>query len=488
MLQDLQKKIDSFPENLHVADAQNVWKEVFVPQLDQLNIKKVQDDYDTRGKALLDQIYAPLGHGDTKPRWDQIPKDERIAAAAYAAVSALTGHGARGLQALARPLTIQEQENVKKEQEAQQNEEMRRQGLVEQFKVLMGDKTAAIAELNLSQREKAARDAAEKKMTFEEKKQTDLNVNRAEQRMEQYRKGDLDQADRPGALAQYTAEMQQATGNAQWKPTAQDEAWAKNKSSKEQARDALTTQRKKNEERKEALAKPTLDWATARAAKMGVDKDISDYRLKNILPHMDQNLQEHYAKQVLDVAKLNDAEIHGWVKNSAGGTLLKDAHGNLILDSGGRPIKTVAEARAKVADIDSLLRQQSQELAQDMLRDGFDQQTAAEVQGQIRDGIRQGKSAKEIEGSIHLGLEHGLFFPLAQRAIAIEKMRFDNQALRAKLGEAQAEPAGGGPIQHPASETPPAGAQHGATWTRASDNSNWVFTQGAKGLGWYRMK
>lgn len=447
---DIDKRIDGFGANLTLEDANHVWQNVFSPQFDGLKVRSIQDDYDSRGKALLDQIYAPVGHGDTKPTWDQIPKNERIAAAAYATVSALMGRGANALSALARPLTDQEQENVKKEAQAQQNEQIRRQGLVEQFKVLMGDKTQAVAAMEQRQREDALDNRQDDRLRnqnlLQDKRETEQNQRTLRTQFDTDMRSLKGPDQRLARVDQFEKDMSNLTGS-QFKVEPSIRTSASQLTEPEKQAQARTQYIKDRDDQFKKLAQPNLEKAMNQARKSGIDADAAAYRLNNVLPWIAQNDQAHYAKQMLDIDRLTNAKLNGWVTNAKGSTILKDASGKDILDAGGRPIRTVAEARAKVSDIDALLHQQTSELGQDLLRAGMDQQGAANLQGIIRDGLRQGKSVGEIEKAFaSLPFVGEVGKDIISRAVAIEKMRADNQALRTKLGEAQAEPV----IQIPA--------------------------------------
>lgn len=470
---ELQKQIDAFPQDLSVADAKHLWETVFLPKLGQMKIKQVEGDYDTRGKALLDQIYAPLGHGSTKPTWDQIPKNERIAAAAYAVVSALRGHGAQALEGLVRPLTLQEQENVKKEQEKDQNEQLRRQGLVEQFNVLMGNKKAEVSQLELTQRENAAqriadgRNAeAEKKLTLAQQKQQDLTSNRAKARWAKSKDNTaIDDTQKLSDLHDYEGEMQEITGDPNWKAPKSDYDAASKKSTQQEARESRIKFTKDRDDRFVAESKSDIQYHNERAdnmKKQGLidDQKLSDMkeRAKNLVPWIEKNARAHYTTQMLDIDKLQNEKLHGWVRSKPppDSTILTDANGRQITDSSGHPIGTFGQARSKLTDMEGLVTHQAKKLQDDIIFSGASKEFAESLKGSVRELFDHGMSASQVKEQI-TGMVQGVEMGMGKidptfidRAVAIGQQSFQNDQLREKLGSAQQEKVhqGGGGRQY----------------------------------------
>lgn len=397
---DIDKKIDGFGQNLTLEDAGHVWENVFAPSFDGLKVKSVQDDYDARGKALLDQIYAPTQHGSTRPMWDQIPKNERIAAAAYAAVQALTGHGDRAIMALARPLTEVEQENVKREAEAQANEKLRRQGIVEEFNVLMGNKKFDVASLEQRQREGALADRQERSLDASQRRQDesfkqqqkllddrqlDANIKATHARWSTASNAAKGVAGRRKALADYESQMSELTGRP-WKAPAEDQAFVEAETPQEkQIASRLLTMKQTRDER-EKMFEPKLKLLVSRG-------DISEYNLKHILPHVDELRQGQIAESLLRASKMRFQRDHGgWVTGT--GKQAKPA----------TPQQAETAIRTALTEIDD---QTNIVLNDVMTTPGFDRTTGSQdladldfVRSRVAAMLARGSSPAQVERAI----------------------------------------------------------------------------------------
>jgi hypothetical protein len=295
-------------------------------EYDTHQVEDVTAKYDDLGTKLLDQAYAPMGYGDTKPHLSQIPKTEQYAAAAFALVTALTGGrgaGARAIEALARPLSLQEQENVKKQQQGLENENLRRDGLLQQFKMLMGDKSSAVSQLELTQREGAAQRHQDAQIAEAERNQKATAINQAHARWAHSRDGGSDggaNSPKMAALGDYEEEMRVATGDEKWKASKADYDAANAKSTQQLGREQRTKDARD-------LDKIRMDQAAPALKHLNLQNATLEYRYKNILPWVALGDQERYLKESLEVDKLRYEKGRGWI--TAKGTTLAGARAAL---------------------------------------------------------------------------------------------------------------------------------------------------------------
>lgn len=382
---ELDRAIAAQGADLSLDDAEHVWSNVFQPQFDQWKTKDVTAEYDANGKALLDQIYAPTEQHPTKATWDQVPKAERLAGAVYALVNLVRGKPAQALQGIARPLARQTDENVKGEALRLQNDQIRRDGLAAQFKVMLDNKRTALGDLSLAQRERQADEALAARNAESLRKQTETitnsQTNSLRQQWTQGRKLP-DAAMRKAALADYEAGMRQVTGNVNWKAPPEDYAAANTESTAEKIR----TQRFKN------MQQTYSQKAEEFAPKLKILKQrglTDEYTYKNILPHRDKLLQDHDAESMLRADKLRYQKGKGWVAGSGKGKAIT-------------PAQVTAALKTKLAILgdEATKIKQSMEIGLDTTPGSADMQVLQIIQARTDEWLGDGRSPQDVEKMI----------------------------------------------------------------------------------------